>query len=37
MVNVNTLKISNSKALWKTKNENFFNYGENKGIQTERF
>ena len=38
MVRVKVLKLSYSKNLRKTKKkQNFFNHGENKGIQTERF
>ena len=34
---VNVLKLSNSKASLKRRYENFFNYGESKGIQTVQF
>ena len=30
MVKVNVLKLSNSKAFWKTGFQNFFNHGEGK-------
>ena len=37
MVKVNVLKLSNSKAFWKTGFQNFFNHGEGKGTQTKQF
>ena len=37
MVEVNVLKLSNSKAFWKTGFQNFFNHGEGKGTQTKQF
>ena len=36
MVEVNVLKLSNSKALWKTGFRNFFNNSEGKGTQTKQ-
>ena len=32
MVKVNVSKLSNSKALWKTEYQNFFNHGEGKNV-----
>ena len=29
-MNVKVLKLSNSKALWRTEHQNLFNYGEDK-------
>ena len=37
MVKVNVSKLSNSKALWKTEYQNFFNHGEGKCIKTKQF
>ena len=33
---VQVLKLSNFKAFWKKKYQNFFNHDEGKGIQTKR-
>ena len=37
MVKVNVLKLSNSKALWRTGFQNFLNHGDGKGTQTKQF
>ena len=37
MVKVRAFKLSNSKAFWKTRYQNFFNHGGGKGIQTKEF
>ena len=37
MVKVNVSKLSNSKAFWNTRYQNFFNLGEGKSSKTKQF